>query len=173
MNGGDKMPPKSNKDNSRPRTLSRVAAVQALFQSEQGNQSAETVIDQFVRHRFGDVPGHGGLDDGHVTEAQIPLFARIVRTATLQQGTLDTMLATALPETWPLERIDPVLRALMRAGAAELWMADGPPAKVVINEYLDVAHGFFSADEPRLANGVLDRLAHLLRPAEFSVEADN
>ena len=78
------------------------------------------------------------------------------------------MLVSALPETWPLERIDPVLRALMRAGACELWMADGPPAKVVINEYLDVAHGFFSGDEARLANGVLDKVAHLLRPAEFS-----
>jgi len=157
-------------DKTRPRTLSRVAAVQALFQSEQSSQSAETVIDQFVRHRFGDVPGHGGLDDGHVTEAQIPLFARIVRTAALQQDTLDAMLVSALPEAWPLERIDPVLRALMRAGAAELWMADGPPAKVVINEYLDVAHGFFSGDEARLANGVLDKVAHLLRPAEFFSE---
>jgi N utilization substance protein B len=160
-------------DKARPRTLSRVAAVQALFQSEQSNQSAETVIDQFVRHRFGDVPGHGGLDDGHVTEAQIPLFARIVRTATLQQDVLDAMLVSALPETWPLERIDPVLRALMRAGASELWMADGPPAKVVINEYLDVAHGFFSGDEAPLANGVLDRVAHLLRPAEFAPETQS
>jgi N utilization substance protein B len=160
-------------DNARPRTLSRVAAVQALFQSEQGGQSAETVIDQFIRHRFGDVPGHGGLDDGHVTEARVPLFARIVRTATLQQDTLDAMLAQALPETWPLERLDPVLRALMRAGGAELWMSDGPPVKVVINEYLDVAHGFFSGEEPKLANGVLDRLAHLLRPAEFSAEVQS
>ena len=167
--GSVKTTPRSG-DKTRPRTLSRVAAVQALFQSEQSSQSAETVIDQFVRHRFGDVPGHGGLDDGHVTEAQVPLFARIVRTATLQQDTLDAMLVSALPETWPLERIDPVLRALMRAGAAELWMADGPPAKVVINEYLDVAHGFFAGDEARLANGVLDRVAHLLRPAEFNAE---
>jgi len=162
-------PPRGDK--VRPRTLSRVAAVQALFQSEQGGQSAETVIDQFVRHRFGDVPGHGGLEDGHVTEAQVPLFARIVRTATLQQDTIDAMLVSALPEAWPLERIDPVLRALMRAGASELWMADGPPAKVVINEYLDVAHGFFSGDEARLANGVLDKVAHLLRPTEFSAES--
>ncbi len=145
-------------DKTRPRTLSRVAAVQALFQSEQSSQSAETVIDQFVRHRFGDVAGHGGLEEGHMTEAQVPLFARIVRTAALQQ------------DTWPLARIDPVLRALMRAGACELWMADGPPAKVVINEYLDVAHGFFSGDEARLANGVLDKVAHLLRPAEFNTE---
>jgi N utilization substance protein B len=153
---------------SRPRTLSRVAAVQALFQSEQAAQNPETVIDQFVRHRIGDTPGHGGLDDGHLTEADVPLFARIVRTATQQQDTLDAMLAAALPETWPLARIDAVLRAIMRAGGAELWLADGPPAKVVINEYLDVAHGFFDGDEPRMANGVLDRLAHLLRPAEFA-----
>ncbi len=113
------------------------------------------------------------MDDGHVTEARVPLFARIVRTATLQQDTLDAMLAQALPETWPLERLDPVLRALMRAGGAELWMSDGPPVKVVINEYLDVAHGFFSGEEPKLANGVLDRLAHLLRPAEFSAEVQS
>ncbi len=78
------------------------------------------------------------------------------------------MLVEALTADWPLLRLDPVLRAVMRAGAAELWMTDGPPVKVVINEYLDVAHGFFAGDEPRMANGVLDRLAHLLRPAEFS-----
>jgi N utilization substance protein B len=155
----------------RPRTLSRVAAVQALYQSEQAGQSPETVIDQFVRHRIGNTPGHGGLNDGHLTEAQVPLFARIVRTATLQQDTLDGMITAALPETWPMARLDPVLRAVMRAGAAELWMADGPPAKVVINEYLDVAHGFFDDEAPRLANGVLDRIAHLLRPAEFAPAA--
>jgi N utilization substance protein B len=153
---------------TRPRTISRVAAVQALYQSEQADQSSETVIDQFVRHRIGDTPGHGGLEDGHLTDAQVPLFARIVRTATQQQDTIDSMIVQALPETWPMARLDPVLRALLRAGAAELWMADGPPAKVVINEYLDVAHGFFAGEESRLANGVLDRLAHLLRPAEFS-----
>lgn len=67
-----------------------------------------------------------------------------------------------------MARLDPVLRAALRAGGAELWMSDGPPVKVVINEYLDVAHGFFSGDEPKLLNGVLNKLAHLLRPAEFS-----
>jgi N utilization substance protein B len=97
----------------------------------------------------------------------VKLFARIVRVASEQQDSLDAMLADALSEEWPLARLDPVLRAVMRAGASELWMSDGPPAKVVINEYLDVAHGFFEGDEPRMANGVLDRLAHLLRPREF------
>jgi transcription antitermination protein NusB len=153
---------------SRARTASRVAAVQALFQSEQAQESPEAVIDQFVRHRLGQWSGTGGFEEGRVPEAEAPLFARIVRAAVAQQDTIDRMLVAALPADWPLSRIDPVLRALMRAGGAELGMADGPPAKVVINEYLDVAHGFFAGDEPRMANGVLDRLARLLRPAEFA-----
>lgn len=153
----------------RPRTASRVAAVQALFQSEQAQTNPETVIDEFVRHRLGAMPGGGdGFEEGRVPDAQVPLFQRIVRTAAQEQEKLDGMIADVLAEDWPLARIDPVLRALIRAGAAELWMPDGPPAKVVINEYLDIAHGFFDGEEPRMANGVLDRLARQLRAPEFA-----
>ncbi len=158
---------KAPKPRTRARTASRVAAVQALFQSEQAQDSPEAVIDQFVRHRLGELPGTGGFEDGRVPQAEVSLFARIVRAAVAQQDVIDRMLVEALPADWPLNRIDPVLRALMRAGGGELALPDGPPAKVVINEYLDVAHGFFSGDEPRMANGVLDRLARLLRPEEF------
>ena len=42
------------------------------------------------------------------------------------------------------------------------------PARVVINEYIDVAHAFFDGDEPKVVNGVLDKIAHKLRPGEFS-----
>jgi N utilization substance protein B len=151
----------------RPRTASRVAAVQALFQSEQAQESPETVIDEFVRHRLGELPGTGGFEEGRVPDAEVPLFARIVRAAVAQQDTIDRMLVEALPADWPLLRLDPVLRAVLRAGGAELAMAAGAPAKVVINEYLDVARGFFTGGEPGMANAVLDRLARLLRPEEF------
>ena len=150
------------------RTASRVGAVQALFQSEQAGVPAEVVIDEFVRHRLGALPGMGGFEDGRVPEAEVPLFAAIVRGAVAQQETIDRMLSEALPAEWPLGRLDPVLRALLRAAAGELARADGPPAKVVINEYLNVAHGFFEGEEPRMANGILDRLARLLREGEFA-----
>ncbi len=151
----------------RPRTAARVAAVQALFQSEQAQTGAETVIDEFVRHRLGALPGDGGFEEGRSPDAHVPLFAAIVRLATLEQDRIDRMIADVLTADWPLARLDPVLRALIRAGTAELLMPDGPPARVVINEYLDVAHGFFDGDEPRMANGVLDRLARQLRQREF------
>ena len=141
--------------------------MQALFQAEQAGDNPETVIDQFVRHRLGDLEGQDGFEDGRVPDAEVTLFSRVVREAVRRQDVIDPLLVEALPSDWPLARIDPVLRALMRAGAAELSMVDGPPAKVVINEYLDVARGFFTGPEPGLANAVLDRLARTLRPAEF------
>lgn len=157
---------------SRPRTASRVAATQALFQSEQGQESPEAVIEQFIRHRLGQpADSDEPFAEGRVPDAQVPLFARIVRRAVEQQDRIDLMLAENLPADWPLARLDPVLRAVLRAGGAELSMGDGPPSRVVINEYLDVAHGFFTGDEPRMVNGLLDRLARLLRPHEFEAAA--
>jgi N utilization substance protein B len=50
-------------------------------------------------------------------------------------------------------------------------MENGPPIRVVINEYLDVAHGFFTGDEPRMVNGMLDALARRARPSEFGAAA--
>ncbi len=152
---------------TRARTASRVAAVQALFQCEQAGDNPETVIDQFVRHRLGDLEGQDGFEDGRIPDAEVVLFGRVVREAVLRQDALDPMLLAALPDEWPLVRIDPVLRALLRAGAAELAMTDGPPAKVVINEYMDIARGFFTGPEPGMANAVLDRLARELRTGEF------
>ena len=97
------------------RTASRVAAVQALFQSEQAGDSPETVIDQFIRHRLGEPPSGAGFEDGRIPDAEVPLFSRIVRATIRQQETIDAMLAQALPADWPINRLDPVLRALLRA----------------------------------------------------------
>ncbi len=149
----------------RPRTGSRVAAIQALFQSEQSGESAETVIDQFVRFRIG--PDAGGFEDGRVPLADVPLFTGVVRGVARQSEELDAILQGRLAGEWTVARLDPVLRALLRAAAYELSSGTEPPARVVINEYMDIAHGFFSGEEPRFANGVLDAMARSLRPAEF------
>jgi transcription antitermination protein NusB len=158
--------PRPAPQQGRPRTGARVAAIQALFQSDQSGESAETVIDQFVRHRLG--PDGGGFDDGRVPTVDVPLFTQVVRGVAGQAETLDGIIAAHLARDWTVARLDPVLRALLRAAAYEFSSAGEPPARVVINEYMDIAHGFFGGEEPRFANGVLDALARHLRGQEFA-----
>jgi N utilization substance protein B len=70
-------------------------------------------------------------------------------------------------EGWPLTRLDVTLRAILRAATWELLGRKDVPAPVVITEYVDVAKAFFEKDEPRIVNGVLDKLAREIRPKEF------
>lgn len=152
---------------ARSRTTARLAAVQALYQVEQTGASPETVLDEFVRHRL----GAGDIADGATPTDAIPLFAAIIRGWATRAEALDATITESLAAGWPMHRIDPVLRAIFRAAAAEFLDATGAPAKVVLDEYLDVAHGFFGPDQTRFANGVMDRLARTLRPAEFATPA--
>jgi N utilization substance protein B len=153
----------------RPRTGARVAAVQALFQSEQTGESVETVAQQFIRHRIGagETAVEEAFEEGRIPLAHVPLFQAILKAAATRGEAADAEIAAHLARDWPLARLDPVLRAVLRAAAAELLDGPEPPARVVINEYLDVARGFLDEETVRFANGVLDAMAHALRPAEF------
>jgi N utilization substance protein B len=155
------------KPTGRPRTGARVAAVQALFQSEQTGETAETVAHQFIRHRIGAGTADESFEEGRVPLAHIPLFEAILKAAATRSETTDAEIRAHLQKDWTLERLDPVLRALLRAAAAELTETRDPPARVVINEYLDIARGFLDEETSRFANGVLDAMAHTLRPQEF------
>lgn len=161
MKAATKAPP------GRPRTGARVAAVQALFQAEQSGEAVETVLDQFVRHRLGPMAGQQGFEDGRVEEADVPLFTRILRGASTHPDDLDQVISSHLASGWAMTRLDPVLRAILRAAGGELRDMGGPPARVVIKEYMDIAHGFFGGEEPRFCNGVLDAMARALRAEEF------
>jgi N utilization substance protein B len=153
----------------RPRTGARVAAVQALFQSEHTGESAETVAQQFIRHRIGagEAAAQDAFEDGRVPLAHIPLFEAILKAAATRAEDADAEIRAHLKQDWTIERLDPVLRAALRAAAAELLSGAEPPARVVINEYLDIVRGFLDEETSRFANGVLDAMAHALRPAEF------
>jgi N utilization substance protein B len=140
------------------RSRARLAAMQALYQIDLGGGAVDTVIAE-LRERGGEEEGFGEADDA--------LFVDIVRGAIARRGELDPALNDALAPDWTLGRLEAVLRAVLRAGAYELMARLEIPARVVLNEYVDLAHAFFAGKEPGLVNGVLDRLAHRLRPDEL------
>ncbi len=152
---------------TRKRSVARLAAVQALYQIDLSGARPQTVIAEFQRHRLG-----REIDGEHYGEADPALFADIVTGTAERQADLDRAIAAVLTPDWPLERLETVLRAILRAGAYELLARPDVPARVAISEYLDIAHAFFAGKEPGLVNGVLDRLAHVLRPADFAEGRD-
>jgi transcription antitermination protein NusB len=147
---------------SRKRSVARLAAVQALYQIDVSGAQPSRVIAEFVKHRLG-----RDIDGDNYGEADIALFSDIVEGTVARQAELDQAISAVLMPEWPLERLETVLRAILRAGAWELSARVDVPARVAISEYLDVAHAFFDGKEPGLVNGVLDRLAHALRPDEL------
>jgi len=98
----------------RARTASRLAAVQALFQSEQAQDNAETVIDQFVRHRLGELPGTGGFEEGRVGEADFETHLGRLLGLASHEGLIDRLFSGAALE----ESMVGAVRAARRAGIA-------------------------------------------------------
>jgi transcription antitermination protein NusB len=84
-----------------------------------------------------------------------------------RQRDIDPMVDAQLAAGWRLARVDSILRATLRAGTFELMERADVPGRVIISEYVDVAKAYFNDDEPKVVNGVLDRLARRLRPEEF------
>jgi N utilization substance protein B len=141
------------------RSQARLAAVQALYQMDMAGTDLAEVIDEFNTHRLGDA-----AEDCTIAGADAEHFARILHGVVRRQKELDPVIDAQLASGWRLVRVDAILRAILRAGAFELTEETGVPTRVVINEYVNVAHAFFAADEPRVVNGVLDALARKLRP---------
>lgn len=144
------------------KSAARLYAVQALFQMEHSDQTVEAVRTEFLDHRFGAV-----YDGEELMEGDQELFESVLDTAVNYQASIDQTTDRALVAKWPLGRIDPTLRALFRAAGAEL-KDKGTPPKVVISEYVSVAHAFFSdGKEPQFVNAVLDHMARDMRPDAF------
>jgi N utilization substance protein B len=152
------------------RSQARLAAVQALYQMDLAETDLSAVIDQFKAHRLGSEADNGdgdGSDSSTGAEADPEHFDRLLRGVVRRQREIDPLVDQQLAQGWRLTRIDSILRAILRAGAFELLeLADVPP-RVIISEYIDVAHAFFEGDEPRVVNGVLDALARKLRPGDL------
>ena len=155
-------PKLSNNQKRKMRSASRLYAVQALFQMEQSSQTVDRVIVEFLDFRFGAV-----YDGDEMQEGDVALFQKTMRDAVNWQARIDQMTDRALVAKWPIARIDPTLRALVRAAGAELIEGEAPP-KVVITEFVDVARAFFpDGKEPKFVNAVLDHMAREAKPEAF------
>ncbi len=149
------------------RGLARLLAVQALYQMDLSGADARDVLTDFSWRRRLDGP-----TDVDPENADIPFLEQLVLGVVADQHAVDRLIADFLPDPWPLDRLDSTLRAIFRAAGYELRALDDVPPVVIISQYMDVANAFFSGEEPRLVNGVLESMARQERGTDWIKAAE-
>ena len=152
------------------RSSARLAAVQALYEIDMTGVSADPVLHEFLKDRWKSRPGMTEEDEESLPDLAPPdcaLLAEIIRGVSAKRDDLDGIIGPALSSEWTVDRLEFILRATLRAGTFELLSMAEVPAKVIINEYVNVAKAFFDDNKPGLVNGVLDKIARVLRTAEM------
>jgi N utilization substance protein B len=126
------------------RTRAREVALQLLYQRDLNPGIDRAALESFVRNR---------LNDQKTAEDCLRIFDGVLARA----EDIDRRLAEA-SDNWKVSRMGAVDRNVLRIGACELLTADpaAPPA-VVIDEAIELARRFGTADSPAFVNGVLDK----------------
>ncbi len=95
-------------------------------------------------------------DEFGARDSDMSFMQELLKTAIAKQKEIDTVIVKAAPE-WPLEKIAAIDRNVLRLGLTELLYADRSqvPAKVAINEAIELAKSFGSASSGRFVNGVV------------------
>lgn len=148
--GEDAFPPENTGLTGDSRTEARLCAVQGLYQSIIMLKDARDVAAEF----------EGRLGK---RKADKKMFRAIMAEAGEGTERYKTLLAAELQEGWEWNRVDPVLRALAWAGAAELTSNPDVPVAVLVNEYLNISKAFVTPEEVGYLNKTLDSVAKKVR----------
>ncbi len=128
------------------RHLSRSIVLQSLFEWDLNALEKKAVHDVLERN----------VNEFAPNKTDVPFMAKLLDGVMAKQSELDLVIEKAAPE-WPIDRISPVDRNILRLGLYELLFSDRKevPAKVAINEAIELAKQFGGDNSSRFVNGVL------------------
>jgi transcription antitermination protein NusB len=155
----------TRKKTSKPitkRRAARFAAIQALYQIEVMGARPSSVVVEFDDHRLSEL-FEPFLPDEPPPDVDREWFKLVVLGAAEDTPNLDAAIAPLLAAGWSLDRLSAPMRALLRCAAFELKSRFDVPPSVVVDEYVELAFGFFEGGEPGFVNAILDRLSRDLR----------
>lgn len=141
------------------RHLTRLAAVQALYQQEITHEAIQHIISQYRQHdlvHWSDLLKNVKLD--------WPFFEQLVFGVAHNQEKIDQWLSNSLDKEWPIDRLETVLRVILRAATFELSDFSDIPTKVIITEYVNITGCFYESKEIGFINKILDLISIKIRP---------
>jgi transcription antitermination protein NusB len=140
---------------SQAKTNARQCAVQALYQWQMTGQNLGLIEIQFH-------------EEDRLKEAQKSYFHELLHNVPKQLDTIDAALTEFVDR--PVEKIDPVERAILRIGAYELINRLETPYRVIINEAVNLTKCFGADGSHKYINGILDKVAQQKRTVETAAK---
>jgi N utilization substance protein B len=132
----------------------RLTATQAVYQMAMSDMTDREAYDDYVQRRMGQ-----NVEGDDYVPADTELFSKIITGVSKNRDAIREMVLNALNGKKP----EPLLQSIMFCGIYELMHHNDIDTGVIINDYVNVTHGFYDQSEANLVNAVLDRQAKNLR----------
>lgn len=143
------------------RHLARTMAMQCLFEWDFHEQDQER-LERIIEHIKGEFAPD--FDDGGYVESQVKNVAESI-------DQIDALLVRFAPE-WPIQEMTRTDRNILRLGAYELKFDQKIPAKVAINEAIELGKTFGGEASGKFINGVLGAIFKDMTANGETKEAD-
>jgi|TARA_B100001059_G_scaffold8926_1_gene7348 N utilization substance protein B len=136
---------------SEPKSLQRLLAVQALYQISINELSSENSIDSILETAI----QQPGLEE--LKKKPNFNYAKKILNGFLENSPqIDLLIRTSLTASRSLDKLDKLIQAILNLAIYEIKFGPKVPKKIIINEYLNISHIFFTGAESKLINGILD-----------------
>jgi N utilization substance protein B len=143
------------------KSLTRLVIVQALYQMEMAGTDVSDIINS-----LGDRLIFDNNFDYLISHISKKLLRDTINGVIDNQSQIDSIIKKNLSSNWRLNRLDKILKAILRAAVYEISYKLNTPSKVIINEYIDITHSFYSKKEPEFVNAILDKIAIVERESD-------
>ncbi|MBO7245026.1 MAG: transcription antitermination factor NusB [Alphaproteobacteria bacterium] len=148
-------------------TNARLMAVQACYAKEVSDEMWDKVVSKFL---LGEIGGQV-IEDGiagrekyiDLQPADAGLFTNIVKEYQEKEEMINEIIRSNLGESLDYERMELLLKCILRMGIAEFYANPDLPAPIIVNEYVDMTRAFFSGTEAKIVNAILDKFAKVIR----------
>ncbi len=144
--------PEGRPPNPRKRRMARERTLQALYQWDLSSTDASTIRTEFLERQ-------------DMSRVDVDYFIALFNGVSHDVQRVDDALQPALDR--PLNDLDPIERAVLRVAVYELQNQLDIPVRVVINEGIEITKRYGADKGHKYVNGVLDKLAVVLRPVEL------
>lgn len=156
-------------NNLQKKIAARLAAVQALYLYNMGEDTADDIVIAFVSGTIGGEGLEENIKTGEeryvkLTAFDEALFKSLFMYAVNNQAAIRDILFAALDQNqWPKDRLEQVLCAILEIGIGELRADTTTDRAIIINEYINLARSFYEdGPEVGLTNAVMDKVAKTL-----------